>query len=73
MDEQVANRQLARDVGVVELEPGQVVDDGRVPLELALLDEQADAPWRVNTFVFDAMPNSVFASTGAGSPSLRTP
>ena len=27
----------------------------------------------VNTFVFDAMPNSVRASTGAGSPSLRTP
>ena len=27
----------------------------------------------VNTFVFDAMPNSVSASTGAGSPSLRTP
>ena len=27
----------------------------------------------VNTLVFDAMPKSVRASTGAGSPSSRTP
>ena len=42
VNQQVADRQLARHVRVVHLEPRQVVDDGRVPLQLALLDEQAE-------------------------------
>ena len=42
VDEEVADAELAGDVGIVHHEPGQVVDDGRVPGDLAFLDEQAE-------------------------------
>ena len=40
--QQVANRQLAGDEGIPHLEPGQVADDRRIPLDLALLDQQPE-------------------------------
>ncbi len=46
VDEEVAHGQLARDVGVGELEPAQVARDRGVPLELALLDEQGQGRGR---------------------------
>ena len=72
VDEQIADRELARDERIPHLEGRQVPDDRRVPFDLALFDEQASAV-AVNSLVFDAIPNSVCASTSAGSPSLRTP
>src|SRR5205823_12099840 len=41
--EQVADGQLAGGVGVVELEPRQVLGDGVVPLDLALIHEDGDS------------------------------
>ena len=38
--EQIANRQLARDVRVPHLERGQVADDGRVPLDFAFFHQE---------------------------------
>ena len=40
--QQIANRQLARDERIPHLEPRQVAHDRRVPLDLALLDQQAE-------------------------------
>lgn len=40
MNEQIANRQLTRDVRVGESETGQVANHWRVPFQLPFLDEQ---------------------------------
>ena len=42
MHQQVADRHLARDVRIRHLKPRQVVDDRRVPPDLAFLDEHAE-------------------------------
>jgi hypothetical protein len=40
--EQIANRQLACDRGILELKPRQVFDDGIVPVEQFVVDQHAD-------------------------------
>src|SRR6266566_4046134 len=43
MHEEVADRELARDEGVVHRKARQVVDDRRVPAELSVLDQDPSA------------------------------
>ena len=38
----LADRQLARDVGVGQLKVGQMIDDPVIPIELALMNERSD-------------------------------
>ena len=42
MHEEIADGHLARDVGIRELEPGHVVDDGRIPADLPFVHEHAE-------------------------------
>jgi hypothetical protein len=42
MNEQIAHRELARDVGIPHGECGQVADDRRIPVDLLLIDQQAE-------------------------------
>ena len=72
MDEQVADRHLARDPGIVHPEIGHVVDHLVVPADLACSTSVASAA-TVNALPVDPVAKMVSASTGAGSPSLRTP
>jgi hypothetical protein len=41
MRQEIAHGDLAGQVGILELQRGQVLDDGVVPLQLALVDEHA--------------------------------
>src|SRR5580704_17715857 len=72
MTKQVANPHLLGDIRVIHLEAFQSLVHRVVPRNFSFVDQSRSAA-AVNALVFEPMANTVFSSTGAGSPSFRTP
>ena len=73
VDQQVADRHLARDPGIVHLEAGQVVDDLVVPAELALVDQDRERRGGERLAGRSGHEDRVGVDRLRMPPSLRTP